>query len=1225
MKFKNISPYAVYFDAPNYVADIDNYRLISHSETYGIIDTYHIGLFSWNSNDTYRVRILYKGKKTAKISHVHSHGSSTLLSKTIGSPTSNVLEDVEPNTYFYCIVFTHDAESLFMYEDEDGVSPLLRIDCNALSAGIHAIGNYITDGYSKGSYLNCIPDSMSDYVPNLDHFPEIEVVRDYKWSSNFEYIPSEFKSEFRKKCNALLPIGTIPEGTTYLATVYDRLRGRIYLPFESGEYAVISDVLPKGVPIDVGWNCVDQKLVCLYAREIIQYDIRTWEEFVVYKEDDDSAPDFFDLHVGTHNDYYKTTFIGATSTTRAIRAYKWLNMAGSDFGIYISNNTEDIPFSHAPTSSAVKFYALPDGIDAMASSPYYARSVVLKTEDGYGRGLCFDGYYPKSFTKATSTPSSVLDSYTHGSRSHSGSSDKGFDGTGSFGSTLCMYPHKDIGMTALPLQKDIYDRDARVYIWDEVDVGGSIPFDTVVFKSGSSCPPTGDYHRGRKFNPQVTIYAELYPELPYRYKPAELGLDLIDLQTPVDLSEYDPNPGDRVYYSPLPLDLWEDLSPSNSAYRKKFPLGDGTTYNLIDPCPSRALVSIFNRVTGEFKLRNNYVATVYINPADKCIYSSESGGIKPYTITVPESDELYIDSDYEILTLGHHAQFRRIDYGHQVTDPEVEFDYIRASRIDRFFMTNEVNMQPVTDNVVITSVFPSGLKIWMNNQLYLGLTTDEDGVTQEETTIQANNTHVFSLEVKSPETYDVRKEIRIKFNDTLATIVIETPPIQGANVDGLTTKTTRKSVATVCDHHQQLNPPRSKLDYVTNPYIQISKLLEVAEKNASVYVKRPLDLFKPAHEQLLSLNAIIPVVYKTHFELPSASSLQHTKLSVLCPARKIDLVYAERSAKIPKLSTDWIYLSSPRANKRAMNYWTHTTAPQPHKRAMNYWTHVDSPKPHKRSMNYWGVHVRDTSKLRNPNSWIYNDNLNHITTTMVNRIPPEHYPSHPNYWHPSWLHLYNPYHFSRSKQWVTSKSHVAYYEFEWVHRIQYDIVFAVSWMVYPPYASNFFEVDWVKGSTITKYVAATYDSVHTSRTQSIDTLGLSFVTHASIFANTVKAMQSSNFYLVNRPLDFTIRSEHHVVSRPSNAIHRVANYLPDALAKHVVEGNQNHVVYEETPQGYYATEELAYNAAIEEGYDPTQVLIMTRQYYPNAWIFSIRFARNGICPKAVEYGYVRGG
>lgn len=1199
MKIQSVSPHAILMGGRTSYHVYDAYNFITHDQKSGDLSTLTTSLRNASSGQFDKfVKIKFKGTKSATLK-TSSTTSNFILTK---DPDTDPVEsiNVSPNAFFYVKVDSSSINDIIFYTDADGTSPLLRVFNTYTNFDYYGTGHYKTDGYSNGSYLNSVPDSMENYKPNMSYYPVIEVVRDYY---NNQYgmsnIPTEFQNPIRIQCTAREPNVFGTEST--FQVIVDKLRERIYLPYEDGTYAVITE-LPSGMPLDAGWNTKHQRLVCMYPRKLVEVDLETQAETLVWQPDE-GKPDLKYLYVGTYDDYYLTVFIGCASEKQSFRGH-WTK-TGSSINYVTEQASGEEVFTSPPYNTKCKAALTPiaDALSRHASNDIDA--AYRNTVDGYALVTTYSerDTVPK---KVFAVPPIMTSTVSHGTNEH-----------GDNDCILSAYTFQ-LGVDTkvnLPVIRPVY---MKSYTLDQISiyteepvVGTTLDFDTVAMKSGQNSPYSSDPRWKPTVNPLVCVYAKLYPELPDRFTEFKDEYDLPEIYAPLDLTDAALPTKPITVYS-FPDDRWTyDGQFGSLPY---MPLGANSEMSPMLGTPMLYGSCVINRKTGEVKARHRVFAQPLLDPVNKRVVvdDTKTPYTDSYTLIMPEGDDENSNFDIEVLTLGGKTVFRAVNYGNKVEDPEVEFDYIRATRVDRFHRTNTVDMRPVTDGVEIHCQFPAGLKVWINDQQYFGSETDDDGVLQERMIFVGNNTHTYTLEVKSPLTYDARKTVDVAFNGTIATIVIETPPIKGAVVDGLTTPVTNgKSAASVCNHHQQLLPPRTVLEYFDNPHKTVVKNLEAVLTNPTLMRERPLDFFKMDNNVMMVDNAIIPNVYERTIEdLPAArTTMEHKQMSVLVPSKKIDFVFHPRSGTISDFSTDWIYVSSPQPHKRAMNYWIHSSVPNPHKRSMNHWVAVAPPKP----------------VLRDQNQWVYFDNLNHIAESLLLRATPVWFEKPYYTWNPEWAHHCSSNHVASVKPWRWSTIKSNLFEIPWVKTVNFDPHFALGWIARVERERVVWATEWTKRSNITSYLFASFDSIHKYQTYNFDVHGLSFTRHASIFGNLYVAHYSSNFYSIERPLDFIHPHNHYTISRPNTFTHFITRYLVEMPTRTIIESEGKHVVYENQPQGYYATEELAYQAAIDEGYDPEQVLIMTQEYYPNAWIFSIRFKRTGLCVKAVEFGYVRGG
>lgn len=1217
MKFQNRSTHVIFFENDIETPEFSKYSVIPHSAANGDIEKIYTARFNVSNGSPRFIKVPFKGTKPATIIELGASSNSYALTLNPSVAPSKDRIQVQPNQNFYIGVTQSNVERMFIYTDADGTSPLFCVSSGGILAEQIALGEYIIEGYSNGTNLSSIPDSMDSYEPDLAYYPKLEITRDWINSSQYGSIPSEFKKPFRIECSALLPNDTIPEGTSYLAPVYDRLRSRIYLPFENLQYAVITQ-LSKGMPIDVGWNCKEQRLVCLYAREVVQYNLVTGEVEVLYSALADD-PDFHAMYVGTLDNYSSSVFIGFTSTSFAVRLYKRSN--GANWSTFTSRAKDGETFTYPPTAYRIPSYKLPKS-DAFLHSQTSEVQAILNNKVGYAEGFYGDVGNPT--TPINSRFPIVLDAISHGTVTHSSHSEKSYDGDMSSASFLTLYYNETLGKyTALPISTRIFAQGMQDLVWETEELGGSIPFDTVVFKSGESCPDTTDYHRRRQLNPLVTIYAELYPELPNRYRDFRNTYVSEGLRSSLNLSGL-AEVGDSINVPTIP-----DWQPTSyTSYPSYFQLDAGTSLSVISDAMNNSMTaSVINRKTGEVKVNVHYLTQVNLDVTNNRVYSETSGGSAPYKLTMPRGDDEDAAFDIELLSFLGYSHFRRIDYGHRVSDPEFTLDYIRAARVDKLHWSNEIDMTPVSDGVIIVAKIPKGVRVYIHGDVYRGGVMDDNDVLLEDLTLQCDNTYVFQFEVTSPPTYDARLNYTFQFNGTVETLVIETPPIQGAVVDGLTTATTQKSVASICDHHQQTLVDAPIMDYIDYVTYGISNKMIAALKHVNTLGLRPHDFFKALQPNKLIDNAIIPVYTPNSISAypKTKSKMLHENMSILTPSNKIDFVYTAASMSPPKYSVDWIHVTSPSKVKRAMNQWEHVSSPLPHSRAMNYWEHVSSPLPHKRPMNYWEIRTQPRPNLRRQNTWVVYDNLNHISVSMANRFPPVHSPKVYYSWLHDWVHTFTPHHSSKPRFWFHINPPELTFTGSWVHTVKFDPVTAYVWISKPVREFNLFNKEWKKDSNITKYTFDSLDAKHKYVTYDFDVYGMMFTQNVNLLIKTLPPQHIVNFYSVHKPLTIVRRNDVHNPHRGNFSSHSAKFHSANMPTREILIGEGSHVVYKDKPQGYYATEELAYQAAIDAGYDPDVVLIMVQQYYPNAWIFSIRFKRVGICAKAVEYGYVRGG
>lgn len=1184
MKIQSQSPHAFIVGSLSDYLTYDAYDFIPHTVKSGKLSTLTVARAGSNlvQFDKF-IKVRFKGTKSATLTTSPESNSLILCENPSSSATTVESLNVSAGSYFYVRVDSNGINDIVFYEDEDGKSPLLRVYCDYGVGNLYATGHYITEGYSNGTYLNSIPDSMDNYSPDLEYYPVLEVVRDFYINQyGMSNIPSEFRSPLRIQCTPRAPNVFGTEST--FNVVFDKLRQRLYLPYEDGTYAVITQ-LPSGIPLEAGWNTKHQKLVCMYPRKLVEVDLDTQVEEILW-EPQAEDPDLKYLHVGTYDDYHNTVFIGCASETKSWRGH-WTKT-----GSTISTREETVPsgkiFTSPPYSSAIKA-AITSKSDGLSRNYRNDVDATFENKDGYSLATIYDRRSDEPLETYAMYPV-MVEQLSFGTKTH-----------GSDPHDLFTYNFqlRTDGRSAIPVASptamSAYQKNIRpVHNISEDSTGASIEFDTVSIKSGQSSPYTSDPRWKPTINPEVIVYCKLYPDLPDRFSMYRDNYDFPFFKGDIVFDgELEPNTDIDVFT--IPESAWITESYENP----KLPFGENAEVDAYLPSGGLDLTTcVINRKSGEVKVPHTKVGFFLQDLTGLVVENNGTSEpyVTPYSLTVPEPDDPLSKSDTEIVSLGGTTFFRHIDYGSTVESPDVEFDYIKAVRVDRFHWTNVVDMKPVTDNVGIKCLFPAGLKVWVNGDVYIGDKSDSEGVLHSELLLVVDNTHTFQLEVKSPDTYDSRKEVLITFNETKALIVIETPPIQGMNVDGLTTKTTQKSVASVCDHHQQV----------------LSKVLSSSyTHNQNIEMNRPLDFYRTDIENTLRYK---PSVIEYHEgsvnSYPdSITSVEHTQMSVLIPEKKIDFIYHSRSGTISDFSTDWIHMSSPVANKREMNYWIHT----------------DLQHPHTREMNYWGVTSKPTTNLRNHNQWISLDNIYHIAASLLLRLPPYHHLYAQHTWTTDSIHTPNIHHLPRASTWIQSKSSPNLYEVEWTKTATYNPVFAFGWISGNLREPNLFEIPWKKHSDITGYRFDSLDSVHSYIAYDFDRKSLSHIRYDNLFSTLYDATYLSNFYSSNRHLNFIKNKVQHLVEKPLSFVSQVVHYLPDMIERKMVESEGTYVVYEESPQGYFATEELAYQAAISEGYDPEHVLIMTQEYYPNAWIFSIRFKRVGICPKAVEYGYVRGG
>lgn len=1183
MKIQSQSPHAFIVGSLEDYVTYSAYDFIPHTMKTGKISTVTVARTGSGLNHFDRfIKVRFKGTKSATLTTSPESNSVILIADpNVGDPVESL--EVSAGSYFYIKIDSSSINDIIFYEDEDGKSPLFRVYCDYGVGNLYATGHYITEGYSNGTYLNSIPDSMEDYEPDPNYYPTLEVVRDFYINQyGMSNIPSEFRSPVRIKCTPREPNVFGTEST--FNVVFDKLRQRIYLPYEDGTYAVITQ-LPSGIPLEAGWNTKHQKLVCMYPRKLVEVDLETQTEEILW-EPLEGEPDLKYLHVGTYDDYYLTVFIGCASEAKSWRGH-WTKTGSS-----MSTREETAPsgkvFTSPPYSSSIKAAITPKA-DGLSRNYRNDVDATFENKDGYSLVTTFDKRSDSPVNTYAMYPV-MIEQMSFGTKTHGGNSHD-------------MFPYnfqlRTDSRAAIPVASPTYmlafyrDQQPSHYVADEA-VGATIEFDTVSIKSGQSSPYTSDPRWKPTINPMVMIYCKLYPELPERFAPFRDNYDFPFFKENIVIDgELEPQTSVDIFT--IPESAWQ-VEPYKNP---KLPFGENAEVDAYLPSGGLDLTTcVINRMSGEVKVPHKKVGYFFQDITGLVVENNGSSEpyVSPYSLTIPEPNDPTAKSDIEIVSLGGSTFFRQIDYGNKISSPDIEFDYIKAVRVDRFHWTNRVNMEPVTENVEITCEFPAGLKVWANDELYKGTETDDDGVLQEPLTLVVDNTYEFQIEVKSPLGYDERKEILTKFNNTKALIVIETPPIQGMQVDGLTTKTTQKSVAAVCDHHQQVLPELSAMLYHEMP---------------NVDPDRPLDFFKSMQETTLRSKPMVATLHEGSVDTyPSAlTTMQHIQMSVLIPEKKIDYVYHPRSGTISDFSTDWIHMSSPVANKRAMNYWIHTDLQPPHLRAMNYWEVKSNTRPN----------------LRDHNQWISLDNIYHIATSLLLRLPPYHHIYEQHTWATDWIHVPNVSHLPQVKPWIQTVNSPNLYEIDWVKTVNFDPVFALGWVARPERDRVVFETPWTKRSDITEYQFKSLDGTHKYLTYKFDRTSMTYTRHANLLASLYVAIYTSNFYSSERPLNFIKRDGRYTMDRPLTFVHHNARYLPEMIERKLIESEGTHVVYEETPQGYFATEELAYQAAIDEGYDPEQVLIMTQEYYPNAWIFSIRFKRVGICPKAVEYGYVRGG
>lgn len=1199
MKIQSQSPHAFIVGSLEDYVTYSAYDFIPHTMKTGKISTVTVAQTGSGLNHFDRfIKVRFKGTKSATLTTAPESNSVILIADpNVGDPVESL--EVSAGSYFYVKIDSSSINNIIFYEDEDGKSPLFRVYCDYGVGSLYATGHYITEGYSNGTYLNSIPDSMEDYEPDPNYYPVLEVVRDFYINQyGMSNIPSEFRSPVRLQCTPREPDVFGTEST--FNVVFDKLRQRIYLPYEDGTYAVITQ-LPSGIPLEAGWNTKHQKLVCMYPRKLVEVDLETQTEETLW-EPLEGEPDLKYLHVGTYNDYYSTVFIGCASETQSWRGH-WTATGSS-----MSTREETVPsgkvFTSPPYSSSIKAAITPKS-DGLSRNYRNDVDATFENRDGYSLVTTFDERSDVPINTYAMYPV-MADQMSFGTKTH------GEDPHDIFPYNFQL---RTDSRSTIPVASPTYmlasyrDSKPNHYVADD-SIGASIEFDTVSIKSGQSSPYTSDPRWEPTINPLVMVYCKLYPELPERFEPFRDNYDFTFFKESIVIDgELEPKTEVDVYT--IPESAWQLDSYENP----KLPFGENAEVDSYLPIGGIELTTcVINRMSGEVKVPHRKTGYFFQDITGLVIENNGSSEpyVTPYTLTTPELNDPTAKSDIEIVSLGGSTFFRQIDYGNKISSPDIEFDYIKAVRVDRFHWTNRVNMEPVTENVEITCEFPAGLKVWANNELYKGAETDDEGVLQEPLILVVDSTYEFQFEVKSPANYDERKEILTKFNNTNAVIVIETPPIQGMQVDGLTTKTTQKSEPASYNHSRPDLPKLSSMLY---------------REISNVDSDRPLDFFKQMNETTLRSKPMASSLHVGSVDIyPVAfTEMQHIQMSVLVPEKKIDYVYHQRSGTISDFSTDWTHMSSPISNKRAMNYWTHTNSPTSNKRAMNYWTYTDLQSPHLRAMNSWEVKSNTRPNLRDHNRWISLDNIYHIATSLLLRLPPYHHIYGQHIWTTDWIHVPNVSHLPQVKPWVQTVNSPNLYEIGWVKTVNFDPVFAFVWVARPERDRVVFEIPWTKRSDITEYQFKSLEGNHKYLTYKFDRTSMIHSYYAQLLVSLYVALHESNFYSSKRPLTFINLRSTHVPDRPLTSVHHNTRYLPNMIERKLIESEGTHVVYEEIPQGYFATEELAYQAAIDEGYDPEQVLIMTQEYYPNAWIFSIRFKRIGICPKAVEYGYVRGG